>query len=202
MLSMTSQRALRHFDFGGRNLECGRMLEVLFHRTQVRRTNERVAILIGEVAGNLDLEIDLINHTAERIAVNALYDLNAIGCNAALTTKAQDVDPSTSADRRKEDGERCWGAGGGGLVGGDCEAAEVGVHAGTAWEVDDHFHFENTPYDYCGDQDHIVFIATIHWMRHVRKSCKIHKTRCILCKPEIVFVCTVGFLQLFIRNRI
>jgi len=145
MLSMTSQRALRHFDFGGRNLECGRMLEVLFYRTQVSRADERITVLVRKAAGDLDLEIDLVHHAAEGIAVDALYDLDAIGRDAALTAEAENVNACAGADRGKEDRERCGRAGGGGLVSRDCEAAEVGVHAGTAWEVDDHFHLEITP---------------------------------------------------------
>jgi hypothetical protein len=67
---------------------------MFLHRAQLRRADERIAVLVGEVVGNLDLQVDLVHHAAERIAVDALDDADAVGRDAALTAEAEDVDPA------------------------------------------------------------------------------------------------------------
>jgi hypothetical protein len=74
------------------------------------------------------------------IAVYALDDAHSIGGNASLLAKAKHINPSAGSDRGKKDRERRGRARHGRLVGGDSKLAEVGVYAGTAREVNYHFH--------------------------------------------------------------
>ena len=71
---------------------------MLLDCTQFRRTDKRVAIFIGEIIGDLNIEVNLIYHVRERIAFYMLYDADAVGRNIALLTETEYVDTCTGSN--------------------------------------------------------------------------------------------------------
>jgi hypothetical protein len=70
----------------------------------------------------------------------ALNNADAFGGQVTLFTEPQNVNTRTGPNGCQEDLKRHRGRIGGRLVRGDSVTAKVGIHAGTAGEVNDHFH--------------------------------------------------------------
>ena len=107
---------------------------------QLSRADERIAIFVGKIGRDLNIQIDLVDHVSEWVAFHMLYDADAVSGNVPLLAEAKHVDACAGSNGRKEACEGSRRAGHGGLVGRDGELTEVGVHTGAAGEVDDHFH--------------------------------------------------------------
>lgn len=116
---------------------------MFLYGTQIRGANERVAIFVREIDRDLNIQINFADHTGNRIAVNARNNANTIGGDAALAAEAKDIDAGAGADGSEKEGKGCGRASNGGLVGWYCKTAKMGVHAGTAGKVNNHFHVQS-----------------------------------------------------------
>jgi len=118
---------------------------VLLHSAQARRAYECITIFFRETLRDLNLESDRLNHAADRTVIDPLDDADAFGWEVALSAKAQNIKPGAGANGGEKNFERAGGGGSGGLVRLHSEGSKMGVHTGTAGEVDNHFHNNISP---------------------------------------------------------
>lgn len=60
------------------NVECWRFFKVLLHFAQLSGTDKRVMIFRWEGRWNEDVDVDLLDHAACHVGVDALHDLDAL----------------------------------------------------------------------------------------------------------------------------
>ena len=75
---------------------------MFLHRAQLRRVNQRLVIFLREFRRDLNLQLDFLNHSVKRVAVDTLDDFYPLRGESALAAKAEYVDSCAGADRRQE----------------------------------------------------------------------------------------------------
>jgi hypothetical protein len=113
---------------------------MFLHRAQVRRADQRIAVFFRELGWDLNFQANRLHHTGGRAVVNSFDNADAFGWEVALLAKSQDIDPGASPYGREENFEGTGGGGSRRLISCNSEGTKMGVHTGTAREVDDHFH--------------------------------------------------------------
>ena len=62
---------------------------MFLYRAQFRRSNERIPIFVRKAAGDLNVQVNLVHHVCEWIAIYVLDDPYSICGNATLLAEAQ-----------------------------------------------------------------------------------------------------------------